>query len=187
MNLRNLILGSAIAALAACASNTTRLDMTPAKSTLSLRAAVSSAMVRTVSLPTYAAAEELAYETPDGLIATNNAVLWADDPARAVTLSLTRNLGDILSADVGPDPWPFVGLPDVAIDVRVSRMITDASGYFELEGQFFVGGDGVDYPRSSETFAISKPLITNGTAGIAAAQSQALVALAEEIAKKIGR
>ena len=45
-----------IATLAACAGNTARLDMSQVKSDLSLRTAVSSAMVRTVSLPTYAAA-----------------------------------------------------------------------------------------------------------------------------------
>lgn len=182
---RELILGATVAALTACASNTARLDMGQATSTLSLRASVGSAMVRTVSLPTYAAAEELSFESPEGLIVTNDAVLWADDPARAVTLSLTRNLGGILSTDVGPDPWPFVGLPDVAIDVRVTRMIADASGQFELQGQYFIGGDGIDYPRITKDFAIAKPLRAQGAGGIADAQSRALVALAEDIARRL--
>lgn len=184
---RQLVLGTALVALAACASNSSRLEMAQTSSTLSLRSSVSSAMVRTVSLPTYAAAEELSFETPEGLITANETVLWADDPARAVTLSLTQSLADILSTDVGPDPWPFVGLPDVAIDVRVSRMITASSGNFELQGQYFIGGDGIDYPRISESFSYSKPVTIEGPAGVAKAQSLALIALAEDIARKIGR
>ena len=115
-------------------------------------------MVRTVSLPTYAAAEELSFEAADGLITSNNAVLWADDPARAVTLALTRNIGAITSAKIGPDPWPFAGLPDVAIDVRVTRMIAGADGVFDLEGQFFVGGDGIDYANTTKRFAVTRHL-----------------------------
>jgi len=144
-------------------------------------------MVRTVSLPTYAAAEELAFETPEGLISTNTDVLWADDPARAVTLTLTRNIGNIISAKVGPDPWPFSGLPDVAIDVRVTRMIAGADGVFDLEGQYYVGGDGIDYTNSTNSFAVSTPIVGEGPAAIAQAQAQSLLILSEQIARKIAR
>lgn len=185
--IKHVFLGASLAVLAACSGSTTRLDMSQVSSTLDLRAAVSSAMVRTVSLPTYAAAEELSFETPEGLIISDETVLWADDPARAVTLAVARTMGEILKADVGPDPWPFVGLPDVAIDVRVSRMVTNAAGVFELEGQYFIGGDGIDYPRSTTAFAIAKPLTGEGAAGIADAQARAIVALSEEIARKLSR
>jgi len=47
------------ACLAACSGATTRLDMSPVESKLNLRANIDTAMVRTVSLPSYAAAEEL--------------------------------------------------------------------------------------------------------------------------------
>jgi len=50
-----------------------RVELVPLTSSQSLRANVSSAMVRTVSLPTYAAAEEVAVESPEGLITTNEA------------------------------------------------------------------------------------------------------------------
>lgn len=185
--IKHIFLGASLVVLAACSGSTTRLDMAQVSSTLSLRAAVGSAMVRTVSLPTYAAAEELSYETPDGLITSDESVLWADDPSRAVTLAIARTMGDILKADVGPDPWPFVGLPDVAIDVRVSRMVTNADGVYELEGQYFIGGDGIDYPRSSTAFAIAKPLTSEGAAGIAQAQARAIAELSEQIARKLSR
>ena len=104
------------AALVGCASHLDRLAMVPVASDLKLSPLVSSAMVRTVSLPTYAAIDEIAFELPGGLIANNTDVLWADDQQRAVTLVLTRNLSNILNTDVGAEPWPFVGRPDVAID-----------------------------------------------------------------------
>ena len=177
-----------IASLAACSSAPAlRLDMSQPQSTLKLRAAVSSAIIRTVSLPTYAAAEELAYETPDGLITTADTVLWADDPARAITLTLARHMDGILSADVGPEPWPFVGLPDVAIDVRITRMVAGADGIFDLEGQYYLGGDGIDYPNRTKAFAINKALPVAGPAGIASAQASAILTLSEDIARHLAR
>lgn len=185
--MKPLMLLGLTALMTACSGPTSRLDMAPFESQINLRSSVGSAMVRTVSLPTYAAAEELAIETPEGLISSDDDVLWADDPARAVTLALTRNIGSIINAKVGPDPWPFAGLPDVAIDVRVTRMIAGANGAFHLEGQFFVGGDGIDYTNSTNGFTISTPLASQTPAAIATAQSQALVALSEQIARKIAR
>jgi len=187
MMMKSMVFVGIAALLAGCSGPSARLDMSPVKSDLSLRAAVGSAIVRTVSLPTYAADEELATETVDGLIISNADILWADDPARAVTLTLTRNIGAITKAKVGPDPWPFAGLPDVAIDVRVTRMIAGADGSFDLEAQYYVGGDGIDYPNTTNAFAVSKPIVGEGPAAIAQAQAEALLALSEDIARKIAR
>ena len=185
--MKPLIFVGLTALLAACSGNASRLDMSQVQSELTLRAAVGSAMVRTVSLPTYAAAEELSIETPEGLIESNAGILWADDPSRAVTLMLARNLGDILNAKIGPGPWPFAGLPDVSIDVRVTRMIAGADGIFDLEGQYFVGGDGIDFTNSTNRFAVQAPITVSGTTGIADAQARALLTLSEQIARKIAR
>lgn len=174
-------------ALAACAGDIDRLAMTPQPSSLELRPLVGSAMVRTVSLPAYAAAEEVARETPDGLIASNGDILWADDPQRAVTLVLAQSLSDILNTDVGPEPWPFVGLPDVSIDVRVARMLATADGSFRLTGQFYVGGDGTDFRNSGQSFDISVPMPDQSVSSIATAQATALRILSEEIAQTLGR
>lgn len=185
--MKPVIFAGLTALLAACAGNTARLDMAQVPSQLNLRAAVGSAMVRAVSLPTYAAAEELSVETADGLITSSDGILWADDPSRAITLNLTRNLGEILNARIGPDPWPFVGLPDVAIDVRVTKMLAGADGVFDLEGQFFVGGDGIDYTNSTNIFAIATPTAGLTPAAIATAQARALVTLSEQIARTLAR
>ena len=176
-----------LASLAACSAPIDRLPLSAQASDLSLRPLVGSAMVRTVSLPSYAAAEEIARETPQGLIAANEDILWADDPERAVTLVLTQSLSDILNTDVGPEPWPFVGLPDVAIDIRVARMLAGADGTFRLSGQFFVGGDGIAFRNSAQAFAIAVPMPDQSVGSIATAQASALRQLAEQIARRLGR
>jgi len=184
---RKPLSGLGLGLLIACSSPANRLDMSPVVSTLDLRALVGSAMVRTVSLPTYAAAEEIAREVAPGIIGTDADILWADDPERAVTLAITRHMDDILNATIGPDPWPFVGLPDVSIDIRVERMLAGADGTFRLMGQYFLGGDGIDFPNRSESFAFAIPLTGEGTAAVAEAQARAILALSEDIARKIAR
>lgn len=186
MMTRLMIMALAVA-LAGCSAPTNRLALMPQSSTLELRPLVGSAMVRTVSLPAYAAAEEVARETQDGLIGADADVLWADDPQRAATLVLTSTLSDILNIDVGPEPWPFIRLPDVAIDVRVARILARADGQFDLAGQFFVGGDGIDFRNTATDFAITVPMSDQSLGSIAAAQSFALVQLAEAIARQLGR
>ena len=183
----------ALSALAACSGPTNLLELPPETSTLRLRASVSSAMVRTVSLPSYAAAEEYAVESAPGVIEATSDLLWADAPDRAATLAVAGHLTDILGITVGPEPWPFVGLPDVSVDIRVARMLAGADGVFRLTGQYFVGGDGIDYPNSTRSFAYAVPLVAPGTeadvtaGGVAAAQGRALRLLAEDIARGLGR
>ena len=177
----------AFAGLAACSPPLERLAMTPVQSALELRPLVSSVMIRDIILPTYAAAEEIAFEGPNGLIASNDDVLWADDPQRSVTIAIIRNLTDILNTKVGPDPWPFIDLPDVAVEVQVERMLAGADGTFHLTGQFFVGGDGIDFRNSTHAFDISAPMNGLGLSSIATAQATAVLELSEEIAKTLGR
>ncbi len=184
--LKRLMIVAALG-LAACAPPPERLAMAPLTSDLELRPLVSSVMVRPVTLPTYAALEEIAFETPNGLIASNADILWADDQQRAVTLTVTRNLADILNTNVVPEPWPFVGLPDVAVDVQVERILAGADGNFQLTGQFYVGGDGIDFRNSSQAFAIAKPMADQSLGSIAAAQAAALLDLSEQIARTLGR
>jgi len=181
------LISAAFVTLAACTGPTDRLDYTALDSGLTLNAFVETAMVRTISLPTYAAAEEIATEIAPGVISANDALLWADDPERAATLTVARHLDDILSATAGPEPWPFAGLPDVAIDVRVSQMLAGADGTFRLNGQFYVGGDGIDFRNTSQQFTITVPLTGEGPGAVAAAQSQAILQLSEDIARKLGR
>ena len=173
--------------LAACTPPSDRIALPQLTPTLSLRANVSSVLLRQVSLPTYAAAEEIATRSAGGLITAQPAILWADDPARAVTLALSSALGEILNTSVAPEPWPFVDLPAVAVDVRVVEFLAEADGSVNLSGQFFVGGDGIPYRNSTHEFAITETVQGTGLTAIAAAQSRALTQLAEQIARTLGR
>ncbi len=185
--IKTLLSTFAVLALVACSGTLTRVAYPTAQSTLNLRAFVGSALVQTVSLPAYAAAEELAIETAPGVITSTGDLLWADDPARAVTLEIARHLDDILTATVGPDPWPFPGLPDVGIDIRVSDMIAKSDGQFHLTGTYFIGGDGIDFRNTSSAFNIRIPVTSLEAGPVAAAQSQAILQLSEDIARQLGR
>lgn len=173
--------------LTACSGTQTRIATPAVTSDLQLNAFVGSALVQTVSLPAYAAAEELAVETAPGVITSTGDLLWADDPERAVTLRLASHLDQILTATVGPDPWPFPGLPDVGIDVRVTDMLAQADGTYRLAGTYFVGGDGIDFRNTSSAFDIVIPLADAEAATVAQAQAAAILTLAEDIARRLGR
>ncbi|MEL6571515.1 MAG: ABC-type transport auxiliary lipoprotein family protein [Pseudomonadota bacterium] len=176
-----------ISGLAACTPPINRVDLVPLQSSLQLQAAVSTVMLRTVSLPTYAAEEEVSVQDSTGLIISDGDILWADEPERAATLAVTRHLNEILTATVGPDPWPFVDLPDVAVEVFVSDILATNAGDFRLRGQYFVGGDRIDFPKKVESFDYRVPLPAEGIGGVAAAQSQVLLLLSEDIARSLAR
>ena len=187
MRFPTLLTCGLVVALAACSSPILRMDLVPVQSDLRLRALVSSVMLRTVSLPTYAAEEEVSVQNESGLIASDGEVLWADEPQRAATLAVTRHLNDILSATVGPDPWPFVDLPDVVVEVAVSDYLATNAGVFRLRGQYFIGGDRIDFPKVVRSFDYTVPIAAEGIGGVAPAQSQALLLLAEDIARSLAR
>lgn len=172
---------------AACSGPTNRLDLLPLQSDLRRNANVSSVMVRTVSLPTYAAAEEIATQSPEGFIVTEGDILWADQPDRAATLTITRHLNTILSATVGPDPWPFIDLPDAVVEVRVEEIIAGGDGLFRLRGQYFIGGDAANFRNTVQRFSYTTPLADTGFGAVAAAQSQVLLNLSEDIARTLSR
>lgn len=183
----SIMITATFMALAACSAPINRLNTVPVTSDLSVNPAVSSLMIRSVSLPSYAAAEEVAFQSPEGLIATAPDVLWADEPERAVTLQITRHLNDIMGITVGPDPWPFASLPDVAVEIRVEDMLARADGTFQFRGQYFLGGDGIDYRNASYNFDLTEPLIGEGLTGLAQARAAAVLKLSEAIARKLAR
>lgn len=175
------------ALLAACTPLADRLSLEASPSTLRLTPAVDSIMVRTASLPTYAAIEEIPLQRRNGIIDVREDVLWADDPERAVTLILTKTLGEILGADVGPQPWPFIGLPDVSVDVRVSHMLASVERGFILSGHFYVASEGRRFTNSTHDFSIPVRMESTSLIAISAAQSEALLRLSEQIARTLGR
>ncbi|MFZ3584237.1 PqiC family protein [Loktanella sp. DJP18] len=186
--LKPILTLAVLVTVAACSSTITRLNMPNVVPTASVRSDVGSVMIRTVTLPTYAATEEISIETAPGVITTDGDLLAADDPVRGVTLALTQGVSEILDSTVGPDPWPFAGLPDVAVDVQVSEMLGSVvTDTFRLAGQYYVGGDGIDYPDRTYSFDFTVPMPTADIPGAVAAQGVAVAQLAEEIARSLGR
>lgn len=146
--------------------------------------AFASVEVIDVTLPTYAQGEEISVGLATGGIQRQDGLLWADIPARAVTLDLTRALGLITGAQVASSPWPFDRRPAARVEVRIEEFLPMETGAFRLSGQYFVGAfDGSERARA-RSFALSVPFDPAGGApAIAAARGAATVLLAETIAQ----
>ncbi|PZO67678.1 MAG: hypothetical protein DI498_01420 [Paracoccus denitrificans] len=144
--------------------------------------ALGTAELKDVSLPEYAAAGEVSWQTADGAVRSNPRSLWADKPERAFTLTLARTISDISGATVIAEPWPLAEPPKRRVEVRVERALAQSNGIYRLTGRYYVSNDssgGANYARS---FDIQVPLAAEGPGPIARAQSQALGQLARQIA-----
>ena len=135
------------------------------------------------SLPTYADGEEIYVQGVGGALSETGA-LWADDPSRAITLELSRALGELTGARVAPDPWPFDESAEARLDLRLAEFGPDLTrGEFVLRGQYFVAAFDESGRDRSREFRATAPLPPEpGPAAIAAARSAATVTLAREIA-----
>ncbi|PRY94185.1 PqiC family protein [Donghicola tyrosinivorans] len=167
--------------LGACSSDV-RLSVPEVPSEVRANSSYPSLEVRLVSLPTYAGEETVATQNADGTITANAGLLWADDPARSLTMALARQLTQITGATVAPEPWPFDAYPAGRVDIRFSDLLAQADGTLLLAGQYFVvdsEGRGRDRAR---LFRITETIDGTGSpADIARARSAALAKLAEEI------
>ncbi|WP_370229982.1 PqiC family protein [Salipiger bermudensis] len=175
----------ALAALAACTAPEVRLATPQIDSDVSVRTSFPSIEMRMVSLPTYASAEEISTQQADGTITSGSSLLWADDPARAVTLALSRHLSQITGATVAPEPWPFDAYASGRVDVRFTDMLARSDNQFQLAGQYFVvDSEGRGRDRAA-LFDIQEPIeAPHGPAQAAEARARAISKLSAEIAQK---
>ncbi len=178
---RSIAMFAAIAALAACGAPDERVAVPRADAGAKQRISYSSVSIRDVSLPTYAASDDIFVSGPDGKITADAGLFWADAPDRAVTLELTRYLAQITGARVASEPWPFLDRPQAELELRVEEMLAYADGTFRMSGQYFVAPEnGRDRAR---LFALSVPIGGTFTAqDIAAARGAVMRQLAGEIA-----
>ncbi|MFQ6550750.1 membrane integrity-associated transporter subunit PqiC [Aestuariibius insulae] len=141
--------------------------------------------VREVTLPTYASSEEIFFESSTGSISSDPSLLWADDPRRAMTLSLSRLIGEVTGAQTASEPWPFEAFAEARVEVRVDEMIAGANGLFRLSGQYFVASDSSRVRERSGTFSLAAPYnAEQGIPSIAAARAAVLRDLARLIASE---
>lgn len=173
---------SLLLSLAACGPDPVRYAVPDVATGDRIRVGVRSVEVREVSLPAYARTEEIWRETPEGALISDPNVLWADDPSRQMTQSLTRVLTTLTGARVAAEPWPFLDAPDARLEVRIDEMVAGADGTFRLSGQYFSASDSGNRDRSG-LFDVSAPIGGDGSArDIASARANAMRSLARQIA-----
>lgn len=142
-------------------------------------------VVRDVSLPQYASTQEMAYQSEDGSVRSRKDEAWADDPVRAVTLFLAKEISVQSGAQAIAEPWPFDNGPDRRLEVRIEHMLAQADGMLSLRGEYYVSTDSGG--GQSRRFSIAEPITApGGPAEVAAAQSRALQTLAGTIAQLKG-
>lgn len=175
---------AALTILSACGGETLRYSVPAAPVTeKKIAIAYRSVELLAVSLPAYAASEQIHVRGEGGALLASSELLWSDDPSRAVTLELGRYLSQMTGARVAPEPWPFADRASVRVDVRVEEMLADGDTLFLMSGQYFVAPDTGGRDRSG-LFSISAPIATGGgAAAIAAARGEVVRDLARKIAR----
>lgn len=169
--------------VSACTPPTTFVRVAPTPVTERISISYRTLEVRSVSLPTYAASEQIYGQDADGLLVSEGSLLWGDVPERAITLELSRTLAELTGARTAPEPWPFGTRPDAQIDVRFEDLLAGADGIFRVSGQYFVSAD-IGRERSG-LFRLEVPYDpTTGAEAIAQARSRAILDLAKRIAKE---
>lgn len=168
--------------LAGCGGETDRYTVTPPTVTKKISIRFASVEIRDVSLPSYAASEEIHQQMEGGILKSSTSVLWADAPERAVELELTRNLAKLTDARVASDPWPFEAFPDARLEVRFEELLPTADGLLRATGQYFVAVE--EGRERSGLFSLSVPFQADaGPVAIAAARGQIMLDVAEHIAR----
>ena len=202
MMLRAILILALTTGVVGCSDASRRHEIEAAPSAVKVRSRVSSILIRTVSLPTYAAAEEIAFQDPSGAIKIVKSELWADAPERATTLVISRQLNLMTSATVAPQPWPLEEGPLAIVEIRVEQLLATNRETLQFSGQYFIGGREIEQdlgedeapkpPRRtigsrSRLFDIEVPLQSTDIRTLAKAHSEALRLLAEKIARDLAR
>lgn len=170
--------------LAGCGGRADLYSVQPLEATEKVSIAFNSIEVRDVSLPAYAAADEIAIEATGGIVLSNSDVRWADTPERAVALELTRHLVQISGERIASEPWPFEDYPDAALEVRFESFVARTDGTFFASGQYFVSSED----EGNDDFGLFNLTVPynpeGGPAAIAAARGQLVLDLANLIARE---
>ena len=179
MFVKPLAAAAALALLVACGAPA-RIAVQPPAISETLSIGFSSVEVKDVSLPSYAAADEIAQQAPDGTLITSK-VLWADSPDRAIGLELSRNLARLTRKRIASEPWPFEEAASATLAVRFAELVAGTDGVFRASGQYFVGVyQGRERSGLFELSVVYDP--KGGPAAIAQARGQIILDLAKFLA-----
>ena len=170
--------------LAGCGDNAVRFAVAPPAEVQKVRIGFGAVEVRDVSLPSYAAADEIHLQSEDGTLTSSTDVLWADKPERAIALEISQNLARMTGRRIASEPWPFEAYPDARLELRFSELVATTGGQFKASGQYFVAVEDGGRERSGlfdEAVAFDPEA---GPSAIAAARGQLILNLATFVAKK---
>lgn len=183
LNWRSMAVAMALP-LAACGTGDTARYLIDAPLVVAgseTRVSVRTLELREVSLPDHASGTSIFVREADGALRPLGDAEWADDPERAVTGTLAQLLDARSTATVAAEPWPLLDGPAARMDVRIDKMLANASGVFEITGQAAVSAvDGRPRERV-ERFAIVVPVTEITAAAVTEAQGRALAALTDEL------
>ena len=169
--------------LAACGGAPERYSVSAPAVTEKTPIAFGSVEVRDVSLPSYAAADEIHIQGEDGTLVSSTDVLWADSPERAVALELSQNLARLTDRRIASEPWPFEAFPDARLEVRFTELVATSGGLFRGAGQYFVAVENGRRERAG-LFELAVPFDpAGGPPAIARARGQLILDLAAYIAR----
>ncbi|MEP2783973.1 MAG: PqiC family protein [Pseudoruegeria sp.] len=143
--------------------------------------------VETIDLPDYAKDTGIALVTGNGILRAAENVQWADSPDRAMTLVMSGNLDQALTAQVAASPWPFNTQADVLVVVKVAQMSGTLGSSLRFSGQYFLTSPAGGSLEKAKRFNISVPIAGETISALADAQSKALAQLATDIAAEISR
>ncbi|MGC1498215.1 MAG: ABC-type transport auxiliary lipoprotein family protein [Sulfitobacter sp.] len=179
---RSILTIGLILTLAAC-GNADRFAVRSPEVTEQVRISFGAVEVRDVSLPSYAAADEITTQAEDGTLKSSKSVLWADAPERAVALELSQNLARMTGRRVASEPWPFDARADARLEIRFAELVATEAGEFRTSGQYFVGVSDGRRERSG-LFDLSVAFDPKGGPNaIASARGELILNLATYIAK----
>lgn len=131
-----------------------------------------------VSLPLYMQGQEIPVMMEDGSIRTDPSALWADDPARAISLNLAEALSRMSGGVASVEPWPLDERADRRLDVRVKTLLATNQGALKFSGQYFMVDDDGGKPKV-DWFDITVPMSERSGRSIARATGIATQRLAE--------
>lgn len=171
--------------LTGCSGDGARFAVAPETSQAKIRSTARTVEVVQVSLPAYAKAVELSIQDASGALVQVGDATWADDPDRAMTNGIVRNLSAITGVQVAAEPWPLDGNPEAEVRVRVEEMLVAEDGVLRLSGQFAIRRDVVTSRNRIRPFSITVPSATTAPTDILAAHERAWAQLAESIAKEL--
>ncbi|MFK7870245.1 MAG: membrane integrity-associated transporter subunit PqiC [Roseobacter sp.] len=163
--------------LGGCATNSDLFAVTPPVIEDRQRIAYTSLEIRDISLPAYAAADEIARLGPDGAVGSDGSALWADTPDRAISLELVRLLTQITGARVASAPWPLETAPQARLEIRFEALLALPDGRYQARGQYFVSS--LERRERAGLFDLTVPYdLEAGPAALARARGQVIADLA---------